>query len=283
MKRFFVVFLVVGLITTIFNEQQIFAQEETVNDGVYVKENIPGKRPVPYRQLREADIMWSKKIWQVIDCREKMNHPLYFPLEGEVDDRRSLMNLFMYGIRNEGLIVYKDDQFQEIMTLDEVLEKLDALPKTQQVTNPETGELEERVIAGSINYDEINQYEIKEQWYFDKQHSTMRVRILGICPVRRYVDVETEQARKERTFWVYFPAARHLLANQEVFNRHNDAQRISFDDLFFQRRFNSYIIAESNVYDNRPISTYMQGVNNLLEAEKIKQDLFEIEHDLWEY
>ncbi|MEA2105510.1 MAG: gliding motility protein GldN [Bacteroidota bacterium] len=283
MKRFFVVFLVVGLITTIFNEQQIFAQEETVNDGVYIKENIPGKRPVPYRQLREADIMWSKKIWQVIDCREKMNHPLYFPLEGEVDDRRSLMNLFMYGIRNEGLIVYKDDQFQEIMTLDEVLEKLDALPKTQQVTNPETGELEEKVIAGSINYDEISQYEIKEQWYFDKQHSTMRVRILGICPIRRYVDVETEQARKERTFWVYFPSARHLLANQEVFNRHNDAQRISFDDLFFQRRFNSYIIAESNVYDNRPISTYMQGVNNLLEAEKIKQDLFEIEHDLWEY
>ncbi|MDY6800302.1 MAG: gliding motility protein GldN [Bacteroidota bacterium] len=283
MKRFFVVFLVVGLITTIFNTQQIFAQEETVNDGVYIKENIPGKRPVPYRQLREADIMWSKKIWQVIDCREKMNHPLYFPLEGEVDDRRSLMNLFMYGIRNEGLIVYKDDQFQEIMTLDEVLEKLDALPKTQQVTNPETGELEERVIAGSINYDEISQYEIKEQWYFDKQHSTMRVRILGICPIRRYVDVETEQARKERTFWVYFPSARHLLANQEVFNRHNDAQRISFDDLFFQRRFNSYIIAESNVYDNRPISTYMQGVNNLLEAEKIKQELFEIEHDLWEY
>ncbi|MGC9373993.1 MAG: gliding motility protein GldN [Bacteroidales bacterium] len=283
MKRFFVVFLVVGLITTIFNEQQIFAQEETVNDGVYIKENIPGKRPVPYRQLREADIMWSKKIWQVIDCREKMNHPLYFPLEGEVDDRRSLMNLFMYGIRNEGLIVYKDDEFKEIMTLDEVLEKLDALPKTQRITNPETGELEERVIPGSINYDEISQYEIKEQWYFDKQHSTMRVRILGICPIRRYVDVETEQARKERTFWVYFPSARHLLANQEVFNRHNDAQRISFDDLFFQRRFNSYIIAESNVYDNRPISAYMQGVNNLLEAEKIKQDLFEIEHDLWEY
>lgn len=283
MKRFFVVFLVVGLITTIFNEQQIYAQDETVNDGVYVKENIPGKLPVPYRQLREADIMWSKKIWQVIDCREKMNHPLYFPLEGEVDDRRSLMNLFMYGIRNEGLIVYKDDQFQEIMTLDEVLEKLDALPKTQQVPNPETGELEEKVIAGSINYDEMSQYEIKEQWYFDKQHSTMRVRILGICPIRRYVDVETEQARKERTFWVYFPSARHLMANQEVFNRHNDAQRISFDDLFFQRRFNSYIIAESNVYDNRPISTYMQGVNNLLEAEKIKQELFEIEHDLWEY
>ncbi|MFO7843743.1 MAG: gliding motility protein GldN [Bacteroidales bacterium] len=283
MKRFFVVFLVVGLITTIFNEQQIFAQDETVNDGVYVKENIPGKRPVPYRQLREADIMWSKKIWQIIDGRKKMNHSLYFPLEGKVDDRRSLMNLFMYGIENEGLIVYKDDEFKDIMTLDEVKEKLDALPQTQQVTNPETGELEERVIEGTINYDEISQFEIKEQWYFDKQNSTMRVRILGICPIRKYVDPETEQARKERTFWVYFPAARHLLANQEVFNRNNDAQRISFDDLFFQRRFSSYIIAESNVYDNRPISSYMQGVNNLLEAEKIKQELFEIEHDLWEY
>lgn len=282
MKRFFVVLLLVGFITAIFNKQQTFAQSETVNDGVYVKENIPGKDPVPYRNLREADIMWTKKIWQIIDCREKLNHPLYFPIE-DMDDRRSLVSLFIYGIRNEGLIVYKDDEFKEIMTLDEVEEKFDAVAKTQQVTDPETGELIEREIEGEFRFDEVTQYEIKEQWYFDKQHSTMRVRILGVCPIRNYVDIETGQARKERTFWVYFPSARHLMANQEVFNRHNDAQRISYDDLFFQRRFNSYIVAESNVYENRPITSYMAGVNTLLEAEKIKQELFEVEHDLWEY
>ena len=68
-----------------------------------------------------------------------------------------------------------------------------------------------------------------------------------------------------------------------MFNRHNDAQRISFDDLFFQRRFSSFIVRETNVYDNREITGYMQGINKLLEAEKVKKELFEMEHDLWEY
>jgi len=76
---------------------------------------------------------------------------------------------------------------------------------------------------------------------------------------------------------------RNTLANYEVFNRNNDAQRISFDDLFLQRRFSSYIVAESNVYDNRQISEYAIGKNALLESESVKEWLFNFEHDLWEY
>ena len=97
------------------------------------------------------------------------------------------------------------------------------------------------------------------------------------------MEIETGQIRKVRAFWIYFDEARPLMANQEVFNRHNDAQRISFDDLFFQRRFESYITRESNVYDNREIVQYLSGLNTLLEAERIKQEIFEFEHDLWEY
>ncbi len=280
MKRLFVVFVVVGLFSTIFNKQQSFAQN--VVDGVYVKENIPGKRPVPYPDIREADILWTKKIWQIIDCREKMNHPFYYPFV-DMDDRKSLISLLIYGINNEGLTAYKDHEFKEIYTRDEVYSLYDALPDTQYVPDPNTGELVQTVIEGEIIYEQVNQYEIKEQWYFDKQHSTMKIRTLAICPIRRYLDPETGQSRKLRTFWIYFPEVRPLLAGQEVFNRHNDAQRISFDDIFFQRRFNSYIVRETNVYENREVGAYMSGLSTLLEAEKIKQELFEMEHDLWEY
>jgi len=280
MKKFFVVLLLIGIVGTLFNKQQTYAQN--VNDGVYTKENIPGKDPVPYPELIEADILWTKKIWQIIDCREKMNHPFYYPIE-DMDDRKSLISLFIYGINNEGLTVYHDDEFKQLATRDEVYQMFDALPDTQNVPDPNTGELRLTVIPGEVRYDEVYQYEIKEQWYFDKKHSTMNVRVLGVCPIRRYMDVETGQIRKQRTFWVYFPEARFLLARQEVFNRHNDAQRISFDDVFFQRRFNSYIVRETNVYDNREVVAYMQGLNVLHEAEKIKQELFEMEHDLWEY
>lgn len=280
MKKLFVVFLLGVLFSTVIYKQQAVAQN--VRDGIYDKENIPGKRPVPYIEMREADVLWQKKIWQIIDTREKMNHPFYYPLV-DMDDRRSLISLLIYGINNEGLTAYADDEFKQLMTRDEVYDKFGALPDTQQVVNPETGILESKVIEGEIRYNEVYQYEIKEVWYFDKQHSTMRVRTLGICPIRRYMDLETGQVRKVKTFWVYFPEVRPLLANQEVFNRHNDAQRISFDDLFFQRRFSSFIVRETNVYDNREITGYMQGINKLLEAEKVKKELFEMEHDLWEY
>ncbi|OFX88140.1 MAG: hypothetical protein A2W99_10665 [Bacteroidetes bacterium GWF2_33_16] len=280
MKRFFVVLIVTSLLLTLFSEQQSYAQN--VNDNIYLKENVPGKKPVPFPVLREADIMWSKKIWQIIDCREKMNHHLYFPII-DVDDRKSLISLLIYGINNEGLTVYRDDEFRQLLTRDEVYDLFDALPDTQQVADPETGDLVTRIIEGEIKFEQVTKYEIKEQWYFDKQHSMMRVRILGICPIRTYMDPETGQTEKLRTFWVYFDEARPLFAKQEIFNRNNDAQRISFDDVFWQRRFNSYIVRESNVYNNREIVEYMQGVNNIMEAEKIKQQLFEIEHDLWEF
>ncbi len=280
MKKIFVVFLVLGLLSTLFNEQQSYAQN--VNDGVYLKENIPGKRPVPYPELREADILWTKKIWQIIDCREKINHPFYYPLV-DMDDRKSLISLLIYGINNEGLTAYKDYEFKELLTRDEVYELFDALPDTQFVPDPNTGELVQKVIEGEIKYNEVFQYEIKEQWYFDKQHSTMKVRILGICPIRKYMEPETGQVRKKKTFWIYFPEARPLFAAQEVFNRRNDAQRISFDDIFWQRRFNSFIVRETNVYDNREVLAYMHGLNVLQEAEKIKQEIFEMEHDLWEF
>jgi hypothetical protein len=36
------------------------------------------------------------------------------------------------------------------------------------------------------------------------------------------------------------------------------------------------------VYD-RKIADYARGVDGLLEAERIKDDLFTLEHDLWHY
>jgi hypothetical protein len=56
------------------------AQQEVL-DGIYVKEHHPAKRVIPYTPLREADVMWLKRVWRVIDLREKINHPLYYPTE----------------------------------------------------------------------------------------------------------------------------------------------------------------------------------------------------------
>src|SRR6056297_4198233 len=95
MKRF-LVFLLLGVIVMAVQPQEANAQ--TVDDEIYTKQNVPNKQPIAYVSLREADVMWSKKLWQMIDCRKKMNQVLYFPKD-DMDDRKSLIQLFLKGIR----------------------------------------------------------------------------------------------------------------------------------------------------------------------------------------
>jgi hypothetical protein len=73
-----------------------------------------------------------------------------------------------------------------------------------------------------------------------------------------------------------------VLANHDVFNRSNPSERRSFDDIFWKRQFSSYIVKEENVYD-RTIAEYKKGMDALLEAQKIKDEIIIFEHDLWEF
>ena len=110
----------------------------------------------------------------------------------------------------------------------------------------------------------------------------MNVRILGIAPLIDVTD-ENDNFRYEKPmFWAYYPEARPILAKHEVFNPQNDAALISWEDLLEMRFFASYIYKESNVRDLQ-LRHYLTGVDLLLEAEKIKQEIFNFEHDLWSY
>ncbi|MDY0199108.1 MAG: gliding motility protein GldN, partial [Tenuifilaceae bacterium] len=266
------------------------------NDGVYEKETIKQRIPIPYPHLREADMMWTRRMWRILDLRERMNHPLYFPTS-RMFDRSSLVQRLMDAIKYNEINAYDpdvDDEFSSLISYDQILTKLEAKDSERPDISPTTGADTVIIVAGSVNWTEIRELEIKEEWFFDKQHSTMQVRIIGICPIRVYTRFAQGQEDddlnmggdllKMRLFWVYYPHARSVLANTAVFNDFNDAQRNSFDDIFFKRRFSSYIVQESNVFNNRRVSEYtFGGIPNMQESERIRSELFTFEHDLWEY
>jgi hypothetical protein len=83
-------------------------------------------------------------------------------------------------------------------------------------------------------------------------------------------------------YWVYFPSCRPYFARNDVYNFKNDAERRSLDDIFWKRQFTSTIVKESNVQD-RYIDQYQKGIDALVEADKIKMNIFTWEHDLWNY
>jgi len=264
-----------------------YAGAQTNATSVYTKDHIKNRKPIPYSNIRESDVMWSKLVWRFVDLREKMNLPMYYPTTPE-DDRYSLIDLLMYGIENEGLTAYEttDDEFKIPMTIDQIRTKFDAQNDTIMQRNRLTGELEQKILPGEMHTDDVKRYMVKEQWFFDKQTSTLQVRIIGICPIREYIkdgDSELDGIQQKQLFWIYFPEARPLLASHEVFNPKNDATRYSFDDLFLKRHFSSFISQVSNVHNNRQISEYTVGLNSMLEAERIKNEIFLFEHDLWEF
>lgn len=290
MKRLLII-LFGALLLINFNSKEVQAQD--VLDGIYIKEHVPARKPVPYYYLREADVMWSKRLWRMIDLREKINHPLYYPsvpyAEQPLNDRYSLIGLLMYGVEKEGLVVYDadmDDQFEVPLSVSGLESNLGGGVDTVEIEDLETFEITYKIMPREKKVEEIQRLMLKEEMYFDKQRSKMEVRIIGLCPIRTFYKPEDEDRESiimKKVMWVYYPSVRHLFANHEVFNPNNDAERRTFEDIFFKRRFTSYIYQESNVYNNRRVEEYRTGLDALLESEKIKEGFFKFEHDLWEF
>ena len=257
---------------------------QNVLDGPYIKEHVPKRKFVPYTPLREADVMWSKRIWRTIDLREKINHPLYFPT-AKINDRRSLFDVIKDAVLTGQLTAYGnpvlDDEFKEPMTKT-AIEKLFCRKDTNYVENVDNGQSEPVVVDVCIESQNIKQYWIKEDWFFDKQRSVLDVRIIGIAPLVEKKNEAGEVTGYSPMFWIYFPEARPIFANAEVYNRSSNSERRTLEDIFWKRQFGSYIRKVDNVYD-RNINEYKQGLDALLEAETIKDDIFTFEHDLWHF
>ena len=177
--------------------------------------------------------------------------------------------------------------------------KMNADGTPMMKTDPITGDVLRRTVNGieeDIPEDpevkwtcsnDIIEYRLKEDWFFDKERSQLDCRILGIAPVVYDGDRDKEGEfklikGKKILFWLYFPHCRFVLVNYNIYNPKNDAQWMSFDDLFNKRQFNSTIYKQSNTFD-RTIDTYKSGVDALYESQRITEELRNFEHDLWQF
>lgn len=255
------------------------APGEAPLDDVVKKEVMMERKVLAYQPVRESDIMWEKRIWRVIDVREKINLPFAYPEEPFfkiLSDAATKGDLPVYSTDEEGA------KFKKRLSTDDVLSMLS---KTDTVVtfDPETYEEKIQIVRNDINWEDVKRFRIKEVWFFDKNTSTLQVRILGIAPMIDVKDNEGNFRFEKPMFWVYYPHAREMFARHRVFaNGGNNNATTSWEDLFERRQFASHIYKESNVHD-RKLEDYVQGVDMLRESERIKADIFNFEHDLWQY
>ena len=264
------------------------AQVQNVLDAAYVRETNLTKRVIPYPHLREADVMYMRRVWQVMDLQQKINHPYYFPTV-PIKDRKNLFDVIRQGLLVEGsLVAYStgaidDDEFQIPLLPDSVFNLLNIITIEDEYADDGLTVIGTQKVVTPIKSEDITRYMLKEDWIWDRQRSERYVRIIGIAPMMEKFDENSGNSLGYTPlFWLYYPECRYVFANADVFNLFNDAQRRTYEDLFQKRYFASYIIKESNVYD-RTILSYAKGRDGLAESERIKEELFLLEHDLWHY
>ena len=261
--------------------------------GVKTEQQIEADndQPLPYGYVDDRDILWSKTVWERIDLDERVNFPFYYPIDtiGIGKDRRSLYDVIMKNARNGNIDLYADSYFTEKRTLKDLsatLVKKDTTDLGYDQLNAGEMVSPEYINEREITAANIEEWRIKGVWYFDKRQGELKYRLLGLAPVAPDVNfIDSGNADLVELFWIWFPSVRGILHEAKAFNNQNSSRPISFDQLLNARRFNAYVYKEENVQEDRKIKDYIpdNALFQLLEAQRIKENIRDKEQDMWSY
>lgn len=254
---------------------------------------ITDRTPLPYQQLRQEDAAYDERIWLEIDTREKINLPFRYSADEDNGNQRFisiLLKAIQDGPDNGGVTAFNaiDDRFTTPMTKAEVAKVVSggsiAVPQYDTLGNV----VSTKEVMQEVNLDSFYKFRIKEEVIFDKQSSRLFWRILGIAPMKRVITNSGVDLGDTPLFWVYYPDMRPIFAKYYVYNGKNYGARMTWEDLFESRMFHGRII--KSTLDN-PFDTYLKNqtglkdrpILQLLQGEKIKNEIFNYEQNLWSY
>lgn len=296
-KLYVVLLLLVGSVNSLTAQHNVLnAKTPAQMRAAATEVSLTTSKPMSYGYVDERDILWSKTVWEVIDLDERINFPLYYPVDTVSLDvnRRSLYDVLVKHIKNGSIKeVYVDSYFTEKRDFEDLqatLQKVDTTDLGFAALNAGEAVPAEYINKRTLTSADIEQYLIKGMWYFDKRLGELKYRLIGLAPVApdvNFIDDNTvdPEENKVALFWVWYPAAREVLHNAQVFNQRNPSNPISFDMLLNARRFNATIFREDNEYGDRDIKDYIvdNALFQLLEANRIKEAIRDKEQDMWSY
>lgn len=254
------------------------------------------EHPIEYAYVHDHDILWSYGVVEAINLSERINLPLYYPLDtlAVQSYRRSLFDVLIKNIKSGRIKnIYGDNYLRTKRTLSDLeatMVKIDTTDFGYDQFNAGEKVSPEYINKREISAADVKQYLIRGIWYFDKRLGELKYRLFAIAPVVpdvNFIDGNAEDSSENliALFWIWYPEIRPLMQESKVYNQDNLFHPYSFDDIFMTRHFNSIFIAEDNVYDNRKIKDYLKdnSLFQLLESNRIKEEIRNREIDMWNY
>lgn len=254
-----------------------------VKDGVY--DRIPHiNRPLDWQPIREADVMWKKRVWREIDTRQKQNVAFRYPGD-EFTGGGMFIEILLDALKKGKIKAYavSDDRFTTALDKQQIVEMTQGTVDSTPVEDPITGETIIKITRKDFNPDLITKFRLKEDVIFDRNLGRMVTRIIGLAPVRDIYEEDGTYRASASMFWLYYPEIRDLLAQYEVYNPQNDIARMNWEEFFENRFFSSYITKVSNPFDNSFRDMNLSDLDALYEGQRVSETLFNKEHDMWVY
>jgi gliding motility associated protien GldN len=240
-------------------------------DGYSVRNDVDSNVMVPYADVREEDVYYSKRIWREIDLRDTINSVL------RAEDSK-LIDVLLNSISNEELTAYspRDTTAGKVLDINDSFKiALTAQEALTAARGTSEGEIDS--VSGKLSAPVLNRLNSED---FMKR-SVFEPRIIGIAPMKMV------EGNWQPVFWIYYDEAREILAKKRLVNPANDASALTFDDFFVRRLFSSYIVKETNPANKTIIEalglTDPKDPRKLYESERIKKSISDYEQSLWEY
>ena len=261
--------------------------------------------PLEYGFVDDKDILKSMMVWEIIDLNDKINQPFYYDNPNALlsKNTRSLYQILLdAAMNNEISEVYDDENFSTKLTRDQIKARLQKVVVSDVIVDiiasgqkPTEQQLKENTDVFETTTENVKVLKIMGMWFIDKRDGQMKYRPLGIAAmgpdpaVQGVFDAEGKPiASKDELidlFWIYYPKARDILANNYVYNKKNSSADISFDDVINARRFSSIIYKSSTGTGEGTISEYIpqNAEEQLAESNRIKEQILQMENDMWNY
>ena len=260
-------------------------------------------KPLDYGYIDEKDVLRSMVVWEIIDLNDKINQPFYHNADGIISQNKSLYQLLIDNILSGAIReVYDDEMFMTKLSPEQIKQRLSFTKESDfliDIRNSGRTPTQEEIKAGTDTFEtkteNVKLLKVKGMWYIDRRDGQMKYRLLGIAAMGPDPTMMAEKTAEGVSlgdknelidlFWVFYPDAREVLANSVVFNSKNLSSDISYDDVLNARRFSSIIYKSDNGLGTGVIKDYIpnDAEEQLEESDRIKNQILEMENDMWNY
>ncbi len=300
MKKYLIVSLIISLffvsnlVTAQVNQVPFFDSKGAVR--IQTTEMNALADTIAVVNHRADDIVWSRIVYRVIDMREKQNYQLYFPMRAN-DEYKSLFKLMLDAVC-DGVSVYSKDPRDLRPSFTNVLQGED-LSKAFAFDNEMDNNLiqvdtvtKQRTFQNDkyITYVKNQlKFLIQEIIFFDKHTSRLYSKVIAIAPLYALHPDNMESKESMQYFrgsvlcWFAFDELRPYLAKQILIPNGNESERMTYDELFAQKLYSSYLLGDSNMYNRMLLEYVVDPVKIKKEQSRIETEIMNFEQDLWEY